>query len=72
LSGLLDIVRLNVFAALRDDQRREPTCEVEVTFLIEKPEITGSEPAIRRKSFSGFFRKIPVQPCPRRYTKCSA
>jgi hypothetical protein len=58
--GLLDVFRLNLFAALRDDQRREPAREVEVAFLIERPEITGSEPAVRRKSFSGFFRKIPV------------
>src|SRR5437763_1938400 len=50
--GRLDILGLDLLAALGFDQRREPSKEVKLTIVIEITQVAGSEPVIFGKGLA--------------------
>src|SRR5207248_1491500 len=58
--GCLDILGLDLLAALGLDQRREASEEAKLTIVIEITQVAGSEPSIFGKDLASLVWKIPI------------
>src|SRR5262249_48095189 len=60
LVELLNVVGLDLLAALGDDQRRGAAADVQVAVGVEVPQVAGPEPAVLGEGFAGLVGQVAV------------